>query len=81
EVFRRPLAVPEEAARALADFDVICCMRERMAVPAALIERLPRLKLITITGFEHRTLDVTAATARGIAVSRTVLQGPGRNAT
>jgi len=80
-VFRRNLAVPEEAAEALADFDVVCCMRERMAFPAELIARLPRLKLITITGLSHRTLDLEAATARGIPVCGTVLQGRGRNAT
>jgi len=29
-----------------------------MPVPRALIERLPNLKLICITGYYHRTLDV-----------------------
>jgi D-3-phosphoglycerate dehydrogenase len=50
-------------------------------VPAALIERLPRLKLIAITGASHRTLDLRAATERGIVVSNTVQGGGGRNAT
>jgi D-3-phosphoglycerate dehydrogenase len=80
-VFRRNLSVPDEAAEALRDFDAICCMRERMAVPATLIARLPRLKLIAITGPTHRTLDLAAATARGILVCNTVLRGGGRNAT
>lgn len=70
-VFDRNLATPDEAAEALADFDVICLMRERMAVPAALIERLPRLKLICVTGPHNRTLDLAAAAARGIVVSAT----------
>jgi D-3-phosphoglycerate dehydrogenase len=81
KVFREPLAVPEEAAIALAPFDVICCMRERMALPAALLRRLPRLRLITITGPEHRTLDLAAASAQGILVCHTLLRGAGRNAT
>jgi phosphoglycerate dehydrogenase-like enzyme len=80
-VLRHSLAVPEEAARVLADFDVICCMRERMAIPASLIEQLPKLKLITITGPNHRTLDLEAATKRGIVVSNSELRGGGRNAT
>jgi phosphoglycerate dehydrogenase-like enzyme len=68
--FRAPLR-GEEAAAALAEFDAICLIRERMAVPRALIEALPRLKLIVVTGREHRTLDRAAAEARGIAVLHT----------
>ena len=70
-VFDRNLATVDEAAEALADFDVICLMRERMPVPAVLIERLPRLKLIVVTGAHNRTLDLAAAVARGIVVSHT----------
>lgn len=80
-MFRRALAVPDEAATALAEFDVLCCMRERTALPAALLRRLPRLRLITISGPIHRTLDLDAASEQGITVCNTVLQGGGRNAT
>lgn len=59
------------AAEALAGFDAICLIRERMAVPRALLDALPRLRLIVVTGREHRTLDRAAATARGIAVLHT----------
>lgn len=71
EFFDRPLRSVDEAAAALADFDIICLMRERMPVPGALLQRLPRLKLICVTGAHNRTLDLHAATARGIVVSRT----------
>lgn len=71
QVFRHHLATVEEAAAALAAFDVICLMRERMPVPHALIERLPKLKLIVATGAHNRTLDLAAASARGIVVSHT----------
>lgn len=71
EIFDRHLGSTDEAAAALADFDVICLLRERMPVPAALIERLPKLKLICATGAHNRTLDLDAATARGIVVSHT----------
>src|SRR5262245_18482356 len=70
-VFDRPLAVPDEAARVLQPFNVLCHIRERTPMPRALIERLPNLKFIAITGHYHRTLDVAAATERGIVVSHT----------
>jgi phosphoglycerate dehydrogenase-like enzyme len=70
-VFRRNLATEDEAAAALAEFDAVCLMRERMPAPRSLIERLPRLKLIVVTGAHNRTLDLAAAKARGIMVSHT----------
>jgi phosphoglycerate dehydrogenase-like enzyme len=80
EVFDRPLAA-EEQVRALAPFDIVCHMRERMAMPAALIDSLPNLKFIAITGRAHRTLDVAAATRRGIIVSASPSRGEGRYST
>src|SRR5262249_43241049 len=68
-VFDRPLAVPDEAARVLEPIHVLCHIRERTPMPRTLIERLPNLRLIAITGHYHRTLDVAAATERGIVVS------------
>jgi D-3-phosphoglycerate dehydrogenase len=73
-IFDRNLRAPDEAAEALADFDVFCTLRERMAVPRALIERLPKLKFIAITGLKHRTLDIDAATERGVVVSRSTVR-------
>lgn len=69
--FERPLCGVDEASSALADFDIVCLMRERMPVSAALIQRLPKLKLICVTGSHNRTLDLAAAAARGIVVSHT----------
>ncbi len=68
DVLDRALGVPDEAAEVLAPYDVLCHLRERTAMPRALIERLPQLKLVTITGTAHRTLDLVAAHARGIVV-------------
>jgi D-3-phosphoglycerate dehydrogenase len=68
DVIDRPLQVPDEAAAVLGPYDVLCMLRERTAAPRALIERLPNLKLITITGLEHRTLDLAAASERGVLV-------------
>jgi phosphoglycerate dehydrogenase-like enzyme len=75
-VFDRHLG-QDEAASVLAPFDIVCHVRERMPFPRALIERLPNLKLICITGPSHRTLDVGAASERGITVSHTSNRGEG----
>jgi D-3-phosphoglycerate dehydrogenase len=80
-VFDHPLQVPDEAAAALRDFDIICLLRERMALSRELIARLPNLKMIAVTGLYCRVLDVAAAAERGIVVSFTELRGPYRMAT
>ena len=80
-VFDRPLVLPDEAARVLQPFDVICTLRERMPIGDDLLGRLPNLKMIAITGLYNRTLDVAAALKRGIVVSYTELRGTYRKAT
>ena len=80
-VFDRPLALPDEAARVLQPFDIICTLRERMPISDELLARLPNLKMIAITGLYNRTLDVAAAARRGIVVSYTELRGTYRKAT
>jgi D-3-phosphoglycerate dehydrogenase len=79
-VFTRPLAA-DEAVEVLKPFDIVCLMRERMPFSRSLIERLPNLKLIAITGIYNRTLDVAAASDRGIVVSYTERKGTGHFAT
>jgi phosphoglycerate dehydrogenase-like enzyme len=74
-VFDRHLS-EEEAADALRPFDVICTMRERMALPRTLIERLPNLKLITIVGRSLPNLDMAAATERGVLVAHSDFANP-----
>lgn len=69
DVIDRKLRVPDEAAEVLAPYHVLCHLRERTPMPASLIERLPNLRFMTITGKAHRTLDLASATARGVAVS------------
>lgn len=60
-----------EAAVELADFDVLCIIRERMAMPRSLINALPRLKLIAVTGSHTQVIDMEAARERGIPVTLT----------
>lgn len=71
EVFRDTLKDREALVQRLAPFDAILGMRERTPFPAALIERLPNLKLLITTGERNRGFDVAAAKARGIVVSGT----------
>ena len=59
----------DEVAAALAPFEVLCTIRERMALPRTLIERLPNLKLITIVGRSLPNLDMAAATEHGVLVA------------
>ncbi|MCW2313520.1 D-2-hydroxyacid dehydrogenase family protein [Rhodoferax antarcticus] len=53
----------------LKDADVIVLNRERTHLPRAVIDKLPRLKLISQTGRVGPHLDVNACTERGIAVA------------
>ena len=53
----------------LRDADIIVLIRERTHITRALIEKLPRLKLIVQTGRIGSHVDVEACTARGIAVA------------
>lgn len=53
----------------LKDADVIVLNRERTHLPRAVIDKLPRLKLVAQTGRVGAHLDVSACTERGIAVA------------
>ncbi|MBP0616877.1 D-2-hydroxyacid dehydrogenase family protein [Jiella mangrovi] len=70
-VFRDHLADSEAALAQLAGFDVLCLMRERMALPADLIAGLDRLKLVVVTGRSAGSVDLGAATSHGVTVCHT----------
>lgn len=71
---------PAEAAAALAGFDIICTLRERLPFPRDLLESLPRLRYLCVTGKRFDTVDVAAASQLGILVSNTPVTGPGTGA-
>jgi D-3-phosphoglycerate dehydrogenase len=73
-VFDEPL---KDAARQLAPFDIICLMRERTPFPRALIDKLPNLKFVSLTGARSPSLDTQALKERGIPVSNTRSAGGG----
>jgi phosphoglycerate dehydrogenase-like enzyme len=70
-VFNDHLADPDAVVERLKDFDVLCVMRERTPLRRALLERLPKLKLIVSTGARNAAIDVAAAQERGVAVAFT----------
>lgn len=79
-VFDKPFSSLDDAAHKLAPFDILCLMRERTAFPRALIERLPNLKFVSLTGQRAGSLDSRALAQRGIAISHT-RSGNGLEAT
>lgn len=70
-VFHEPFTSVEDAAQKLAPFDMLGLLRERTAFPRALIEKLPNLKFMVLTGARASSLDDKAATERGIPISNT----------
>ncbi|MES3001570.1 MAG: D-2-hydroxyacid dehydrogenase family protein [Pseudomonadota bacterium] len=56
----------------LRDADVIVLIRERTPITRQLVEKLPRLRLISQTGRVGAHVDVQACTERGIAVAEGV---------
>jgi phosphoglycerate dehydrogenase-like enzyme len=71
------LADPDAVVERLAPFDVVVLMRERTPLPADLLARLPRLRLIVTTGLQNRSIDLDAAVAHGISVCGTDLTPTG----
>ncbi|MBR0669753.1 D-2-hydroxyacid dehydrogenase family protein [Neoroseomonas soli] len=65
-VFRDTLTDREALAQRLAPFDAILAMRERTPFPRALIERLPKLRLLITTAARNRSIDAAACAEKGI---------------
>jgi D-3-phosphoglycerate dehydrogenase len=53
------------------DFDIVVMMRERTRFPRAVIEALPKLKLLITTGAYNASIDMKACAERGIVVCGT----------
>lgn len=75
EVFNDHVSDQEELGQRLLGFDCVVLMRERTAFPGTLIERLPDLRLIVTTGMRNASIDIEAATARGVQVCGTETLG------
>src|SRR6204780_3719279 len=74
-VFNDHVSTFDEIVERLLPFDVVCVVRERTPLPRAVIERLPRLKLIASTGSRNAAIDIDAAAERGIVVTHTGYSG------
>lgn len=71
KVFNDHVSDVDRLVRRLLPFDVLCIMRERTPMTAALLDRLPNLKLVASTGARNAAIDLEAARRRGIEVRHT----------
>lgn len=62
---------PDALVGRLTPFDAVCVMRERTLLTAAVLKRLPRLRLIASTAPRNAAIDMDAASALGIEVVHT----------
>src|SRR5215471_12559184 len=67
--YREPAASFEQLVERLKDADVVVAVRERVEFSRALLERLPKLKLLALVGRNATTIDFAACTELGIPVS------------
>lgn len=70
-VFHDHRPQPDQLVERLREFEIIMVMRERTAFPRAVLERLPKLKLLCTSGMGNRSIDMAAARERGIVVCGT----------
>jgi len=75
--FNQAFSNEDQAAQELAGFDIIMAMRERTAFPASLLRRLPKLKMLAMTGARAASIDLAYLVARGVVVSTTGGGGSG----
>ncbi|MEO3755574.1 D-2-hydroxyacid dehydrogenase family protein [Streptomyces sp. B6B3] len=69
--FAEHFATEDELATALADADIVVTLRERVAFPASLFARLPRLRLLVASGMRNSVIDHAAAERHGVTVCGT----------
>jgi phosphoglycerate dehydrogenase-like enzyme len=70
-VFNDHLSDTGAVVARLQPFDIVCVMRERTPMTRAVIEGLPKLRLIASTGTMNASIDLKAATEHGIEVVHT----------
>jgi len=69
--FETPFADEGDAARRLAEFDMVLATRERTPFPASLVAHLPKLRMFGLTGARAALVDTAAMIGRGITVCYT----------
>ncbi len=68
-IYTEPETNLEKIAERLKDADAVVLTQQRTAFPRALVEKLPKLKLIGQTGRAATHVDLEACTEKGIVVS------------
>ena len=74
--YREPARDLDQLAERLRDADVVVSIRERVEFSRALLERLPKLKLLALVGRNSRVLDLSACTELGIPVATGTSNSP-----
>lgn len=74
-VYTDNLVEHDALVKRLADVEVICAMRERTPFPAAVLDRLPKLKLFITSGMRNKSVDFAAARKRGVVCCGTDTSG------
>src|SRR5215831_7427421 len=74
--YRAPARDLTQLVERLYEAEVVVSIRERVEFSRALLERLPKLKLIALVGRSSHMLDFNAATELGIPVSTGVSNSP-----
>ena len=67
--YRAPARDLDQLVERLSEADVVVSIRERVEFSRAVLERLPKLKLIALVGRNAQTIDFKACTELGIPVS------------
>jgi phosphoglycerate dehydrogenase-like enzyme len=70
-VFNDHVSNTDAVVARLRRFDVVCVMRERTPMSRAVIERLPKLRLIASTAHANASIDLEGAAERGIKIVHT----------
>jgi phosphoglycerate dehydrogenase-like enzyme len=71
DLYRDTLADESALVRRLGQYEIVVPIRERTAFRASLLDRVPSLELLALTGRSSGQVDLEAATAHGILVTET----------
>jgi D-3-phosphoglycerate dehydrogenase / 2-oxoglutarate reductase len=74
--YREPARDLAHLVERLGEADVVVSIRERVEFSRALLERLPKLKLIALVGRSSKVIDFAACTELGIAVATGTSNSP-----
>ncbi|KAJ7103628.1 hypothetical protein B0H15DRAFT_812986 [Mycena belliarum] len=76
DVYTDTISNEDLLVKRLGDYEIICAMRERTKFPASILDRLPKLRLLTTTGMRNFAIDTEHAKSKDITVSGTVSSAP-----